>query len=159
MMTSSNGNTFRVTGPLCRSPMNFPAERPVTRNFDDFCDLRLNKQLSKFFREASDLRRHRAHYDVTVMRHKKGAAIWRKWEWTVQSSQQWLLWWCASWDTCRVSISKNIYWEITYVIACADLNPRLTILFACRCSFFALHWTFSVLVWHWSILILILLQC
>ena len=40
-MTSSNGNIFRVTGPL------FPAQRPVTRRFDVFCDLRLNKRLSK----------------------------------------------------------------------------------------------------------------
>ena len=50
MMTSSNGNIFRVTGPLCgNSPITgeFPAQRPVARSFDDFCYLRLNKQLSK----------------------------------------------------------------------------------------------------------------
>ena len=44
----------------------FPAQRPVTRSFDIFFDLRLNKRLS--IREAGDLRRHRAHYDVIVMR-------------------------------------------------------------------------------------------
>ena len=44
MMTSSNGNIFRVTGHLCGE---FPAQRPVTRNFDVFFDLRLNKRLSK----------------------------------------------------------------------------------------------------------------
>ena len=44
MMTSSNGNMFRVTGPLCGE---FPAQRPVTRSFDIFFDLRLNKPLSK----------------------------------------------------------------------------------------------------------------
>ena len=44
MMTSSNGNIFRVTGPLCRE---FPTQRPVTRSFDVFFDLRLNKPLSK----------------------------------------------------------------------------------------------------------------
>ena len=38
----------------------------VTRNFDVFFDLRLNKRLSKN-RDAGDLRRHHAHYDVTVM--------------------------------------------------------------------------------------------
>ena len=44
----------------------FPAQRPVTRNFDIFSDLRLNKtEISN--REAGDLRRHRALYDVTVM--------------------------------------------------------------------------------------------
>ena len=40
-----------------------PAQRPVTRRFDVFFDLRLNKPLSK----AGDFRRCRAHYDVIVM--------------------------------------------------------------------------------------------
>ena len=40
MMTSSNGNIFRVTGHLC-------AQRPVTQSFDVFFDLHLNKRLSK----------------------------------------------------------------------------------------------------------------
>ena len=44
MMTSSNGNIFRVTGPLCGE---FPTQRPVTRSFDVFFDLRLNKRWSK----------------------------------------------------------------------------------------------------------------
>ena len=50
MMTSSNGNIFRVTGPLCgefTGPSEFPTQRPVTRSFDVFFDLRLNKRLSK----------------------------------------------------------------------------------------------------------------
>ena len=50
MMTSSNGNIFRVTGHLCgefTGPGDFPAQRPVTRRFDVFFDLRLNKRLSK----------------------------------------------------------------------------------------------------------------
>ena len=37
VMTSSNGNIFRVTGPLCgNSPVigEFPAQRPVTRRFE-----------------------------------------------------------------------------------------------------------------------------
>ena len=49
-MTSSNGNIFRVTGPLCgefTGPGEFPTQRPVTRSFDVFFDLRLNKPLSK----------------------------------------------------------------------------------------------------------------
>ena len=53
MMTSSNGNTFRVTGPLFEEftgPGEFPTQRPVTRSFDVFFDLR-----------------HRGHYDVSVM--------------------------------------------------------------------------------------------
>ena len=51
MMTSSDGNIFRVTGHLCGGnssvPGEFPAQRPVTRSFDVFFDLRLNKRLSK----------------------------------------------------------------------------------------------------------------
>ena len=50
MMTLSNGNILRVTGPLCgefTGPGEFPAQRPVTWSFYVFIDLRLNKRLSK----------------------------------------------------------------------------------------------------------------
>ena len=50
MMTSSNGNIFRVTGPLCgefTGPGEFPAQRPVTRSFDVFFVLHPNTRLSK----------------------------------------------------------------------------------------------------------------
>ena len=50
MMTSSNGNIFRVTRHLCgefTGPGEFPTQRPGTRSFDVFFDLRLNKRLSK----------------------------------------------------------------------------------------------------------------
>ena len=70
MMTSSNGNIFRVTGHLCGEFTGFrgefPTQRPVTRSLDVFFDLRLNKRLSST-REAGDLRCYRAHYDVIVM--------------------------------------------------------------------------------------------
>ena len=45
----------------------FPSQRPVTRSFDVFCDLRLNKNGWVNNREAGDSSRHRTHYDVTVM--------------------------------------------------------------------------------------------
>ena len=48
-MTSSNGNSFRFTGPLCgecTGTDEFPAQRPMTRSFDVFFDLRPNKRLS-----------------------------------------------------------------------------------------------------------------
>ena len=45
-----------------------PLQSPVTLSFDVFFELRLNKQLAKN-RDAGDLRRHRAHYGVTVMVH------------------------------------------------------------------------------------------
>ena len=53
MITSSNGNIFRVTVPLCgefTGPGEFPAQRPVTWSFSVFFDLRLNKRLSKQWR-------------------------------------------------------------------------------------------------------------
>ena len=51
MMTSSNGNIFSALLAFCggNSPVTgeFPAQRPVTRSFDIFFDLRSKKQLSK----------------------------------------------------------------------------------------------------------------
>ena len=50
MMTSSNGNIFRVTGPLCREfTVNqiIPHKRPETPGFDVFFDLLLDKRLNK----------------------------------------------------------------------------------------------------------------
>ena len=63
MMTSSNGNSFRVAGPLCGE---FPLQRPVTRSFDvSLICAWINGWVNN--RRAGDLRRYRAHYDVTVM--------------------------------------------------------------------------------------------
>ena len=65
MMTSSNGNIFRVTGLLCEEfTGNNPSQRPATRNFDVFFDLHMNKRLSKqprprwFETPSSSLWRH-----------------------------------------------------------------------------------------------------
>ena len=73
MMTSSNENIFRVTGLLCgefTGPGEFPTQRPVTRRFGVFflfCFIRvwINGWVNN--REAGDLRRYRAHFDVTIM--------------------------------------------------------------------------------------------
>ena len=62
--------TFSALLALCagNSPVTgeFPSQRPVTQIFDVFFDLRLNNSWVNN-REVGDLRRHRAHYDVTVM--------------------------------------------------------------------------------------------
>ena len=62
--------TFSALLAICAGnspvPGEFPAQRPVTQSFDVFFDLHLNKRLSNN-REAGDLRRYRAHYDVIVM--------------------------------------------------------------------------------------------
>ena len=61
--------TFSALLAICagNSPVTgeFPAQKPVTRSFDVFFDLRLDKSLSELSR--GDLRRYHAHYDVTVM--------------------------------------------------------------------------------------------
>ena len=50
MMTSWNGNNFRVTGLCAGNSLvtgEFPSRGPMTRNFDVFFALSLNKRLSK----------------------------------------------------------------------------------------------------------------
>ena len=60
--------TFSLLLAICagNSPVTgeFPAQRPVTREL--WCFLWLNGGVNH--REAGDLRRHRAHYDVNVMK-------------------------------------------------------------------------------------------
>ena len=60
--------TFSALLAICagNSPATaeLPAQSPVTRSFDIFFDLSLNKRLSK---QSWVWRRHRAHYDVIVM--------------------------------------------------------------------------------------------
>ena len=73
--------TFSALLALCagNSPVTgeFPAQRSVTRSFDVFFDLSLNNGWANN-RAAGDLRRRRAHYDVTVMYPQCGAVIKRK---------------------------------------------------------------------------------
>ena len=71
MMTSSNGNIFHVTGPLCGE---FTGDRwlPHTKASDVelWCFLWSVPEWTSGCannRDASDLRCHRAHYDITVM--------------------------------------------------------------------------------------------
>ena len=51
MMTSSNGNIFRVTGPLCAGNsqviVEFPSQRTVTWSFDVSLICAMNKRLRK----------------------------------------------------------------------------------------------------------------
>ena len=64
MMTSWNGNIFRVTGPLCGE---FTGHRwiPHTKWRGALICAWINDWVNNV--EAGDLRRHRAHYDVIVM--------------------------------------------------------------------------------------------
>ena len=69
MMTSSYGNTFRVNGPFRRGihRLRLPhkGQWRGALMFSLICAPRTNGWANN--REAGDLRRHRAHYDVTVM--------------------------------------------------------------------------------------------
>ena len=69
MTTSSNGNIFRVTCPLCGE---FIGHRWIPRTKASDAELRCSliwAQINDWVnnREADDLRRDRAHYDITVM--------------------------------------------------------------------------------------------
>ena len=70
IMTSSNGNIFRVTGSLCGE---FTGHRwiPCTKSSDAelWCFLWFAHWINGWVnnREAGDWRRYRAHYDVIVM--------------------------------------------------------------------------------------------
>ena len=94
MMTSSNGNIFRVTGPLCGEFTGLRWKRPVTRSFNVFFDLCLNKRLSKqswgwwFEMQSRPLWRHRKHHD-TIIQTLWLACIYRFWFWNRTGSGKW----------------------------------------------------------------------
>ena len=70
IMMSLNGNIFRVTGPLVRGIHRWPVNSPHKGQWRGalmsslICDW-INSWV--YNREAGDLRRHHAHYDVIVM--------------------------------------------------------------------------------------------
>ena len=64
MMTSSNGNIFRVTGPLSPAKSPHKVQWRKALMFSFICAW-INGWVSN--REAGDLIRHRAYYDVIVM--------------------------------------------------------------------------------------------
>ena len=70
-MTSSNGNIFRVTGPLWRGFHRSPVDSPLKGQWRGALVFSLIYAWTNGWannRDAGDLRRHHAHYDVTVMR-------------------------------------------------------------------------------------------
>ena len=86
-MTSSNGNIFRVTGPLC-GEFTGPGEFPHKGSDAELlCFLWSAPELNDWVnnREAGDLRRYRAHYDVNVMHHEliKCLMKWFPYHWII----------------------------------------------------------------------------
>ena len=101
MMTSSNENIFRVTGPLCRE-FTGPGESPLkaqwrgTLMFSVIC-VWINSWVNN--REAGDLRRYRGHYDVSVMRdHKRESGIEKIYStcnWQKDTFSFYCIYWCG----------------------------------------------------------------
>ena len=80
MMTSPNENIFRVTGPLRGEftgdqwiPLAKASDANRAWMFSDICAW-INGWVNN--REAGDWSRHRAHYDVTVMRPSELMWLW-----------------------------------------------------------------------------------
>ena len=90
-MTSSNGNIFRVTGPLCgridRSPVNSP-HKGQWRGALMFSLIYawMNGWVNNG--EAGHLRRHHAHYDVAVMMWRCAKPTW----WLLVADNQLFSW-------------------------------------------------------------------
>ena len=96
--------TFSALLALCEgnSPVTgeFPSQRPVARSCDIFFDLCLNKLLNNH-RDANDLRRHRAHYNVIVMSLKKHMMTsWHGHSFRITSHL--LLAWTSCWTNNRI---------------------------------------------------------
>ena len=98
-MTSSNGNVFRVTDHFCSPGTGeFPAQGPVTRSFDVFFDLRLNKRSSKqlwgwWFETPSRPLLRQRNDDLTILATRARYFL----------SLVYLLWWCRFF-VCKVNI-------------------------------------------------------
>ena len=126
MMTSSNGNIFRVTGPLCgefTGPGEFPTQRPVTRNFDVFFDLRLNKRLSKqpwgwwFETPSWSLWRHRNDVEWILLWLRHGMETLSAFVPRIHQSPQrtsnsvllylFLFTWTRDWTICGITVVWN----------------------------------------------------
>ena len=133
MMTSSNGNILRVTGHLC-GEFEFPIQRPVTRSFDVFFDLRLNKRLSKqwwgwwFETLSRPLWHHRNVKDLfhiiayhNAYRTTKEICIHKHQQWQVLHLEIVLL---TCWSNAQIYIYIYIYSVHVSVMCVNTLRPR-----------------------------------
>ena len=107
MMTSSNGNIFRVTGPLCGELTGHFFISPHKGQWREALMFSLicawiNSWVNNG--EAGDLRRHCAHYDVIVMHllyfsvHaslNSTKVVWFVWRQNIQRSGVDMLKWCV----------------------------------------------------------------
>ena len=113
MMTSSNGNIFRVTGHLCGEFTGPPHKGQWRRALMlSLICVWINGWVNNG--EAGDLRRHRAHYDVTVM------VIWH-WQRNDWSKSSWGL----THLTSDFSYTVEIEW--IFYFACIKIGTWLSL--------------------------------
>ena len=109
-------DTFSALLTLCErnSPITgeFLSQGPVSRSFYVFFDLSPNKRSSKQS-WAGDLRRHRAHYGVSIMCDDEIIMYWSIW-WCCRCRKIWCIW-----RICRR------WWQRVYV-GCTHLNCHAT---------------------------------
>ena len=128
----------------------FPSQRPVTRSFDVFFDLRLNKGWVNN-REAGDLRRHRAHYDVIVvlMPKRVDQQYGYRWHFYVLSRITLILFllhhpstntsnFCSNYFTCFFIFIQHTPWNTytqsawlycNYIIMCIINSKRINVMY------------------------------
>ena len=125
MMTSSNGNIFRVTGHLWGE---FTGQWRGALMFSLIC-VEINGWENN--REAGDLRRHRAHYDVMVMidhnltkgPEKKNRFILVRRGYTYVSPQVWLIFGYVQPGRCwHYIISKVLHPSVALWLTCIQLH-------------------------------------
>ena len=87
MMTSSNGNIVRIYWPFVRGIHRSPVNSPHIGQWGGALMFSLICVWIKFWdnnREAGDLRRYRAHYDVIVMKLGSPRGGYMRYFWRVQ---------------------------------------------------------------------------
>ena len=117
-MMTSQMETFSALLAICvgNSPVTgeFPPQRPVTRSFDVYFDLRPNKRLSKqswgwwFETLSRPLWRHRNESQWIVYTPTKATSKWYKWV----RSQGWgclIIWFCYHFDHCKYQMIVEVF--------------------------------------------------
>ena len=128
--------TFSALPAICvgNSPVTgeFLAQRPVTWSFDvSLTCARINDLVNN--REAGDLRRHRANYDVTVMTsyimfHNADPSLTSVLDWTTYGE-------CVIHNTHLLKWTLLIFHTSAY-IASATQRAYLGITYACQCTIY-----------------------
>ena len=95
-MTSSNGNVFRVTGPLCgefTDPGEFPAQRPVTRSIDVSCQNQMYTSIYcwcpsnvvVYYTWSNDTKSNGKYTALITWHEPHGVSNYRKLDWVFNS--------------------------------------------------------------------------